>query len=64
MSEIIVTIAPDGGVQVAVKGVAGPSCVDLTDAIERAVGVVRNKTQTQEYRQRPQVQDRTKEVGR
>ncbi len=38
MKEVNVTISPEGEVQVDVQGVSGPSCLSLTEGIERALG--------------------------
>lgn len=48
MEEIIVTIAPDGSVQVAVQGCPGPDCQALSKAIEEALGDVVEDTPTRE----------------
>ena len=36
--EIEVTILKDGSVQILVRGVQGPACLDLTRALEAALG--------------------------
>jgi hypothetical protein len=46
---IEVTVAPDGGVTVTVSGCAGPSCADLTKAMEQALGQVTRDRKTPEY---------------
>jgi hypothetical protein len=48
---IRVTIRPDGRAAVAVEGVGGPSCEALTEDLEWALGVIREKRRTSEYYQ-------------
>jgi hypothetical protein len=48
---IKVTITPDGRATVAVEGVTGPSCEALTNDLEQALGVTREKRPTSEYYQ-------------
>ncbi|HIE53159.1 MAG TPA: DUF2997 domain-containing protein [Armatimonadetes bacterium] len=47
--EIEFVIRPDGRVEERVRGVKGPRCEMLTAAIERALGVVRERQHTAEY---------------
>lgn len=50
MSETIeVSISPTGEVEVKVTGCAGPSCADLTKAIEQALGTVTADRKTPDY---------------
>lgn len=49
--EIEFTINPDGSVEIAVKGAKGKSCTELTQEIEEALGIVKNRTYTSEYYQ-------------
>ena len=44
MPEIEVIISSDGTVTVEVKGAAGPGCLDLTRAIEEALGEVESRS--------------------
>jgi hypothetical protein len=54
LEEVEVVIAPDGTVQVLVKGVKGPSCIDLTKEMERYLGgKVAHRRHTHEYDERP-----------
>jgi Protein of unknown function (DUF2997) len=46
---ILVTIAPTGETTVSVQGGAGPSCQDLTRALEAALGTTTRDTRTPEY---------------
>lgn len=38
MPTVTITISPAGESQIAVDGVSGPGCRDLTRALERAIG--------------------------
>ena len=44
MPEIEVVVSQDGTVTVEVKGAAGASCLDLTRAIEEALGEVESRS--------------------
>jgi hypothetical protein len=46
---ILVTIGPTGETTVSVQGGAGPSCQDLTRALEVALGTTTRDTPTPEY---------------
>jgi Protein of unknown function (DUF2997) len=46
---ILVTIEPTGETTVSVQGAAGPSCRDLTRALEAALGTTTRDTPTPEY---------------
>ena len=46
---ILVTIGPTGETTVSVQGGAGPSCQDLTRALEAALGTTTRDTPTPEY---------------
>ena len=48
-AEIIVIIQPDGTTQVSVVGQPGPGCLDLTRAIEEALGETESRSCTLEY---------------
>jgi hypothetical protein len=50
--DILVSISPNGEVEVTVNGVCGPACADLTKAIEQALGSVKADRKTPEYFQR------------
>jgi hypothetical protein len=54
LQEVEVTIQPDGTVQLAVRGVKGTQCVDLTGALEKQLGgeVIRHE-KTPEYGEDP-----------
>ncbi len=61
--QIIVTITPDGAVEVKVHGHAGPGCKDLTKDIEAALGQTEQDRRTHEYH-RPERQDDRQQAGR
>ena len=47
--EIEVTVSADGQVQIEALGVAGASCIDLTRALEEALGSVESRSCKTEY---------------
>jgi len=47
--DIIITIGPDGNVQLSVEGVSGPDCIDFTKFLEEELGDVTERTHTGEY---------------
>ena len=47
--DIVITIGPDGNVQISVEGVAGPDCIDFTKFLEDELGDVAERTHTSEY---------------
>ena len=47
--DIVITIGPDGNVQLTVEGVAGPDCVDFTKFLEEELGDVTERVHTGEY---------------
>lgn len=51
MQEIILDFDDDDNPVVAVKGVKGKACKDLTKSMEEALGVVTSDTPTAEMRQ-------------
>jgi Protein of unknown function (DUF2997) len=54
MPKVEVEILPDGTTKVHVVGVAGPSCVPLTRALEQSLGTVTDLTKSAEFYQQPQ----------
>lgn len=48
MAQVKITISKEGDVSIAVNGVAGESCKDLTKNIERAIGTVTSDIPTKE----------------
>ena len=53
MAKIIVRVKDDGSIEVAVEGVAGPSCSDLTRAVEKALGKTTSDKRTAEFLRAP-----------
>ena len=47
--DIVITIGPDGNVQLSVEGVSGPDCMDFTKFLEDELGDVTERTHTSEY---------------
>lgn len=52
MEMIEVVVSSDGETTVRVSGCAGPSCADMTKAIEQALGKVTADRKTPEYYRR------------
>ena len=48
MEEIKIRIGKDGKINLAVSGVKGKSCRDLTKSLEKALGMVQSQTSTSE----------------
>lgn len=55
-----IVISSDGRVTIEVKGVAGPSCLELTKFLERSLGQVAERRFTSEYYQTNIVNNSTK----
>ncbi|MDX9723925.1 MAG: DUF2997 domain-containing protein [Myxococcota bacterium] len=49
--EIEFTITEEGNIEMEVKGVKGKDCMEITKALEEALGVVSNRQYTSEYYQ-------------
>ena len=49
--DIIITIGPDGNVNLQVEGVAGKDCLDFTKFLEEELGEVTERVHTAEYYQ-------------
>jgi len=49
--ELMISIGPDGNVNIEVKGIPGGDCLDITKEIEEELGVVTNRDYTSEYYQ-------------
>ncbi len=47
--EFEITIAPDGAVEVHVKGYKGKSCLEVMKMFEQAVGVLESRQETSEF---------------
>lgn len=51
MEELEITVDPEGGVSIAVKGMKGPSCLEATRRLEGAVGEVTSREFCSDYYQ-------------
>ena len=49
--DIVITIGPDGEVQIQVEGVSGAGCIDFTKFLEEELGDVTERVHTSEYYQ-------------
>jgi hypothetical protein len=47
--EFDITIAPDGGVEVHVKGYKGKSCLEVMKMFEQVVGELKSRNATNEF---------------
>jgi hypothetical protein len=47
--EFEITIAPDGGVELHVKGYKGKSCLEVMKMFEQVVGELRSRQETSEF---------------
>ena len=47
--EFEITIAPDGGVELHVKGFKGKSCLEVMKMFEQIVGELKSQRQTSEF---------------
>ncbi|GMV80537.1 MAG: hypothetical protein AMXMBFR7_17210 [Planctomycetota bacterium] len=61
--QIVVTISPEGEIEVRVEGQSGPSCQDLTRKLEDALGTAVADRRTPEFHQ-PDRQDHRQQTGR
>ena len=61
--DILISIGPDGEVQIQVEGVAGKDCVDLTRSLEEELGDVTDRQFTREYYQETEEQEEEIQVG-
>jgi hypothetical protein len=62
MASIIVTIDNVGNTRIKVEGQRGPACVDLTAALEAALGGVVAEEKTADYYQASEVSDRVRQT--
>lgn len=51
MPRIIVIVSPDGTTTMKVEGVSGPACLQATKKLEQALGTVKARRPTDEYRE-------------
>ncbi|MCL2326298.1 MAG: DUF2997 domain-containing protein [Proteobacteria bacterium] len=61
--EIEFSIHPDGSIEISVKGAKGAGCLALTQEIEEALGIVKNRTYTSEYYQQEETVQTTVSAG-
>ncbi|HWW01859.1 MAG TPA: DUF2997 domain-containing protein [Candidatus Acidoferrum sp.] len=47
--EFEITIAPDGGVELHIKGYKGKSCLEVMKIFEQAVGALQARRETSEF---------------
>ena len=47
--EFDITIAPDGGVEVHIKGYKGKSCLEVMKMFEQVVGELKSRNETNEF---------------
>ena len=47
--ELVITIGPDGEVQIQVVGISGKGCLDFTKFLEDELGDVTERVHTTEY---------------
>jgi hypothetical protein len=47
--EFDITIAPDGGVEVHIKGYKGKSCLEVMKMFEQVVGELKSRNETSEF---------------
>lgn len=50
---VTIPFDPSKPTKVQVSGVDGPSCVALTEGVERALGQVQDRQETEEYQRQP-----------
>ncbi len=61
--DIVITIGPDGDVQIKVEGVPGGDCLDFTKFLEEELGDVTQREFTSEYYQEEEQAEETVKVG-
>ncbi len=61
--EIEVVFAPDGQVSLKTRGLKGKTCLEETEALERALGRVTSREKTSEYYQQPSAAKGTTRQG-
>ena len=62
--EIELLFTPDGEVRLKTRGLKGKTCMEETEALERAVGTVKEREKTSEYYQQPVTTKGTTRQGR
>lgn len=61
--DIVITIGPDGGIDIRVEGVPGSDCLDFTKFLEDELGEVTSREHTSEYYQEEEPVTEKVEVG-
>ena len=61
--DIVITIGPDGGVDIKVEGVPGADCLDFTKFLEDELGEVTTRQHTSEYFQQEEPVTEEVKVG-
>lgn len=61
--DIVITIGPDGNLDIQVEGVPGGDCVDFTKFLEDELGEVTERQFTSEYFQEEEEVEETVKVG-
>lgn len=61
--DIVITIGPDGEVQITVEGVAGKDCMDFTKFLEDELGEVTHREFTSEYYQAEESAEEAIKIG-
>ena len=61
--EIDIEITADGEVKLTVRGAPGGECLELTKALEEALGLVTDRQMTSEYYQQPVDAEKVVKVG-
>jgi hypothetical protein len=51
--EIELVFTPQGEVRLETRGLKGKTCLTETEALEKALGTVKDRTRTSEYHQQP-----------
>jgi hypothetical protein len=51
--EIELVFTPEGEVRLETRGLKGKTCLAETEALEKALGAVKERTRTSEYYQQP-----------
>jgi hypothetical protein len=54
MEEIVIRVGKDGKINLAVAGIKGGACKNVTAALEKALGIAEKTETTDEYYQQPQ----------
>lgn len=55
--ELEITIGPDGEMQIVTHGFKGDECLEAVKPFEGEVGIVKRRTLTGEYYERPQTRE-------